>query len=163
MSDIIFRTDEFIFSYRVAGILVQNGKVLVQKPNDSDAYAFPGGHVSFGETNAETLIREFKEEVGVEIEVSELKWVEENFFQWGDKPCHQISLSHLVKLKGAAQIPLDGRFINKEYDEDDEKAIYFYWIPLDEVKNINVYPANAAELLGCLDEGVKHFICREGD
>jgi 8-oxo-dGTP pyrophosphatase MutT (NUDIX family) len=162
MNDILFRSDNFMFSYRVAGILVQNGKVLVQKPDDSVAYAFPGGHVGLGETNAETLIREFKEEVGADIMVGELKWVEENFFLWGNKPCHQICLSHLVKLKDTAQIPLDGRFISKEYREDDEKAICFYWIPLDEIKNINVYPANAAELLLYLDEGVKHFICREG-
>jgi ADP-ribose pyrophosphatase YjhB (NUDIX family) len=161
MNDILFHREDFVFSYRVAGILVQNGKVLLQRPDDSAAYAFPGGHVGFGETNAETLIREFKEEVSAEIEVLEFKWVEENFFRWGDKLCHQISLSHLVKLKDTAQIPPDGRFISKEDDEDDNKAIYFYWIPLDEVKNINVYPQNAAELLLCLNEGVKYFTYRE--
>jgi len=163
MSDILFHRDDYVFSYRVAGILVCNGKVLVQKPNDSNAYAFPGGHVSFGETNADTLIREFKEEVGADITVVELKWVEENFFQWGEKHCHQICLSHLVKLMDESQIPMDERFISKEYKENDAGAIYFYWIPLDEVKNINVYPTNAAELLLCLDEGMKHFVCREGD
>jgi hypothetical protein len=90
-----------------------------------------------------------------------LKWVEENFFQWG-KPCHQICLSHLVKLNNPPQIPLDGSFIGKEHQEGDDKAIYFYWIPLEEVKNIKVYPAKAAELLLCIDEGVKHLIFREG-
>lgn len=163
MDDILFRTDNYIFSYRVAGILIHNGKVLLQKPNDSEYYAFPGGHVAFGETNAETLIREYKEEVGADIEVCGLKWVEENFFQWGAKPCHQICLSHLVKLNNPQQIPLDGNFIGKEHGEGDAQAIYFYWIPLDEVKNINVYPAKAAELLLCLNEGVKHFIYREGE
>jgi len=111
MNDILFRTDTHIFSYRTAGILVHDGKVLLQKPNDSEDFAFPGGHVAFGETNAETLVREFKEEVR----------------------------------------------------ESDANAIYFYWIPLDEVKNINVYPANAAELLLCLNDGVKHFVYREGE
>jgi|GEM_PF-4313796 len=27
--DIIFKTDEYVFSYRVAGVLLQNGKVLL--------------------------------------------------------------------------------------------------------------------------------------
>ena len=45
MSDILFRKDGFVFSYRVAGIAVQNGKVLLQKPTNEDFYAFPGGHV----------------------------------------------------------------------------------------------------------------------
>jgi hypothetical protein len=59
------------------------------------------------------------------------------------------------------QIPLDGSFIGKEHNTNDDSAIYFYWIPISEVKNINVYPVNSAELLLCLDEGVKHFIYRE--
>jgi len=71
--DILFRTDEHVFSYRVAGICMQNGKVLLQKPTNDTAYAFPGGHAEFGETNAKTLVREFQEEIGVDISVSDLK------------------------------------------------------------------------------------------
>jgi len=163
MNDILFRTDTHIFSYRTAGILVHYGKVLLQKPNGSEDFAFPGGHVAFGETNAETLVREFTEEVGANVEVADLKWVEENFFMWGSKPCHQVSLSHLVKLKNTNQIPLEGRFISKEYNEADANAIYFYWIPLDEVEKIKIYPTNASELLLCLNDGVKHFVYREGE
>ena len=61
--DILFKTDDFVFSYRVAGICMQNGKVLLQKPSNDTGYAFPGGHVTLGETNAQTLIREFQEEI----------------------------------------------------------------------------------------------------
>ena len=86
MSDILFKKDGFIFSYRVAGIAVQNGKVLLQKPTNEDFYAFPGGHVEFGETNEETLIREFKEEIGADIKVGDLQWVAEVFFSLGRKP-----------------------------------------------------------------------------
>jgi ADP-ribose pyrophosphatase YjhB (NUDIX family) len=49
MSDILFKTDNYILSYRVAGICIQNGKVLLQKPTNDNGYAFPGGHVAFGE------------------------------------------------------------------------------------------------------------------
>ena len=92
MTDILFRTDSYVFSYRVAGVCIQNGKVLLQKPADDDGFAFPGGHAAFGETNAETLTREFKEEIGAAIAVGGLKWVGEVFFDWGGKPCHQICL-----------------------------------------------------------------------
>ena len=63
MSDIIFKTENYVFNYRVAGILIHNGKVLLQKPTNDAGYAVPGGHVEFGETNEETLICEFKEEI----------------------------------------------------------------------------------------------------
>ncbi len=90
--DILFRTDEHVFSYRVAGICIRNGKILLQRPTNDTAFALPGGHVSFGETNEQTLVREFKKEIGVNVSVGELKWVQENFFPWGNKPCHQICL-----------------------------------------------------------------------
>ena len=72
MSDILFKTDDYIFSYRVGGLLIHNGKVLMQKAVDDDGYAFIGGHVAFGETTAETIVREFKEEIGADIQVERL-------------------------------------------------------------------------------------------
>ena len=83
MGDILFKMDDYVFSYRVAGVCIQNGCVLLQKPTNDDGYAFPGGHVEFGETNAETLIREFKEEIGADVRVGNLRWVAEVFFPVG--------------------------------------------------------------------------------
>lgn len=61
MKDIIFKTDDYVFSYRVGGVLIYNGKILLQKVPGDDGYAVPGGHVTFGETTDAALIREFKE------------------------------------------------------------------------------------------------------
>ncbi|MDR0817989.1 MAG: hypothetical protein LBN43_00230 [Oscillospiraceae bacterium] len=66
-----------------------------------------------------------------------------------------------MELQDDSQIPLSGSFISKEYRKTDDNAIYFHWIPLNEVKNIAVYPANAAELLARLDGGVELFVYRE--
>ena len=48
MADILFKTDDYVFSYRVGGLLIHNGRVLMQKAVDDDGYAFVGGHVAFG-------------------------------------------------------------------------------------------------------------------
>jgi ADP-ribose pyrophosphatase YjhB (NUDIX family) len=160
-SDISFHKDKYSFSYRVAGILVRDGKVLLQKPKNASAYAFIGGQVAFGETHSDSIKREWHEEVGADVEITDLKWVEENIFPWGDKTFQQICLSYIVELKDERQIPLSGNFISKEYVETDADAIYFYWIPLHEVKDIEIYPANAAELLSRVDDGVEHLIYRE--
>ncbi len=45
-----------MYSYRVAGVLIQNGKILLQRLQNDKAYALPGGHVELGETNSETLV-----------------------------------------------------------------------------------------------------------
>ena len=72
MNDILFHRDDYVFSYRVAGILLRDNKILFQKPTNDTGFAIPGGHVEFGETNAQTLEREFKEEIGADIPVGDL-------------------------------------------------------------------------------------------
>lgn len=160
MSDILFKTNDYVFSYRVAGICIQNGKVLLQKPTNDDGYAFPGGHVAFGETNEETLIREFKEEIAADVSVGELKWVAEIFFSWGNKPCHQICLYYMVDIKSPTT-PCSGSFMAKEHMEGRDFDIIFHWVPIEQLKDITVYPTNAADLLCKLEEGVQHFVYRE--
>ena len=155
MKDILFKTEEGSFSYRVAGICVYDGKVLLQKPLDDDGYAFPGGHVAFGETNAQTLTREFLEEIGASVEVGELKWVAEIFFWMNGKPCHQLCLYHMVDID-MATIP-DG----KAFASMENPNLYFYWIPLEKVKDHLVYPVKCAELLQDLNGGVHYFVDRE--
>lgn len=160
MSDILYQTKDSIFSYRVAGICIQNGRVLLQKPTNDDGYAFPGGHAALGETNEETLIREFREETGAEISVGELKWVGEIFFSWGKKPCHQICLYYLVEIT-SPHTPRSGSFLGREQFSGQAFDMEFHWVPLDEIPNLLVYPQNAPALLCKLDRGVQHFVCRE--
>lgn len=160
MEDILFKTGAGVFSYRVAGICVRDGKVLLQTTTGDDrSFAFPGGHVAFGETNAQTLVREFREETGAEIKVGELKWVAEIFFPWGSRPCHQICLYYMVDILDG--IPMDGRFPGSEHLEGRKFDLEFHWVPLERVGELEIYPTNARELLGKLEEGVQHFIYRE--
>lgn len=161
MADILFKTPEWVFSYRVAGICVHNGRVLLQTTTGEDrSFAFPGGHVAFGETHAETLKREFREEIGAEISVGELKWVAEVFFPWGEKPCQQICLYYLVTLEDP-MIPMEGMFLGKERLEGRNFELEFHWVPVEEAGQLEVYPVNARELLRKLDGGVRHFVYRE--
>lgn len=158
--DILFHTDEYVFSYRVAGICIQDEKVLLQKPTNDTAFAFPGGHVTFGESNEQTLMREFQEEIGADISVGDLKWVGEIFFPWNNKPCHQICLYYIVEIN-SENIPTQGMFMGQEQIEGQKFKLEFHWVPLDELKNIEVYPTNIVELMNHMEYGVQHFIYRE--
>lgn len=81
--EIFFHKDRRVFGYRVAGILIRDGKVLLQKHLDDDGLAFfPGGHVEFGETGEQALVREFREELSTDIRVGPLRWVGEMFYLW---------------------------------------------------------------------------------
>ena len=52
--DILFKNDDFVFSYRVGGILKHNGKILLQRPKNDD-YAIIGGHIAAMETSMERI------------------------------------------------------------------------------------------------------------
>lgn len=160
MKDILFKKEDYVFSYRVAGICVRDGKVLLQTTTDDSAFAFPGGHVAFGETNAQTLVREWKEEIGADIAVKELKWVAEVFFPWGDKPCHQICLYYMVEIADDVT-PREGIFLGREQMEGRKFDLEFHWVPLEKAKNYEIYPTQCRALLGKLHEGVQHFVYEE--
>ena len=160
MSDILFKTDEYVFSYRVAGVCTHNGCVLLQKPTNDPGYAFPGGHVAFGETNEETLIREFREEIGADIRVKGLRWVAEVFFPWGNKPCHQICLYYDIEIIDT-HTPRSGVFTAQEHLEGRDFKINFHWVPISEFDNLLIYPEQCRALLKDTSDTVHHFIYKE--
>jgi ADP-ribose pyrophosphatase YjhB (NUDIX family) len=159
--DIFFKLDDFIFSYRLAGILIKNGKVLLQKALNEVGYAFPGGQAAFPESNEQTLKREFLEEIAADVNIKDLKWVGEIFFPFQGKPCHQICLFYLVELQDDTQIPLEGSFLASESFDGKTFELEFAWISLSALDSITLYPPIAKELLQQLDGGVEHFVYRE--
>ncbi|MCL1804290.1 MAG: hypothetical protein FWG30_11785 [Eubacteriaceae bacterium] len=46
MSDILFHRDNYVFSYRVAGLLLRGNKLLLQKPANDTGFAFPAATLS---------------------------------------------------------------------------------------------------------------------
>ncbi|MEM7299302.1 MAG: NUDIX hydrolase, partial [Bacteroidota bacterium] len=105
---------------RVCGLLIQEGKVLLLKHDTigSSGYLWspPGGGVEFGESAHETLIKEFKEETNLTIEVGEYLFTNEFI---GTKH-HAIELFfhvHLVsgdlKLGFDPELPLDKQILTE--------------------------------------------------
>lgn len=94
--DIIFRTDKAVFNYRVAGIWIENGHVLIHRFVNDNHWSLPGGRVSITEESKTSLKREFLEELNVNIEVERLIWVLENFFNYEGKDFHEIGYITLL-------------------------------------------------------------------
>lgn len=157
--DILFKTDDTLFSYRVGGILIHNDKVLLQRPKDDD-FAIIGGHVMMGENSKEALIREFKEELRIDIEINDLLSTGEIFFNWNNKKCHQICIYYWAKLLSDMQI--DG--VIHGYDEYGDKRIDldYIWVPLEDIRNgLQVYPLEIIPFLLKEKNIPGHFISKE--
>lgn len=50
----------------------ENGRVLLQRRRDNGLWGFPGGLLDLGESVTNTVMREFREEVGLDVEVKRL-------------------------------------------------------------------------------------------
>ena len=158
--DILYKEKDFVFSYRVGGILIHDGRILLQKPLHDD-YSIIGGHVAAMETTAETLKREFAEELHADVEVGEMMAVGEIFFPWGGRPCHQISLYYRVELTDPTAIPLRGSFFG--YDDLDNQRINleYCWISLEELASIRVYPQELVPHIVSGTGEILHFVSRQ--
>ena len=56
----------------VAAVLDDHGRVLLIHKTDNDLWALPGGGHEVGESIADTVVREVKEETGYDVEVTRL-------------------------------------------------------------------------------------------
>lgn len=63
---ITFDRGNLRFSYRVAGVAIRDGKVLVQESLDGGFYFLPGGRAELQESAGETLRREMQEELHID-------------------------------------------------------------------------------------------------
>ena len=160
--DILFKTEDAVFSHRVSGVLIRDGKILRQHPVGSPDYAFPGGYVRCGETSENAIERELKEELGADVRTVRLLWIGENFFPGGEKSCHQICLYYLVGLCDETQLPLDGSFRVKDELDEGLCDLEFCWIRLSALKDMELYPDNVKEELMDLSDAIEHFVFTEG-
>ncbi|MBR0503919.1 MAG: NUDIX domain-containing protein [Kiritimatiellae bacterium] len=80
------------------GVCVQDGKILLCKAKGGATTYLPGGHIEFGETGRQALVREVKEELGVDAETGAFLGVVENAFNQHGKPHAEINLVYELKL-----------------------------------------------------------------
>jgi ADP-ribose pyrophosphatase YjhB (NUDIX family) len=74
--------DQLILRPAAYAILTQDGKVLLVRLKSTGKYHLPGGGIEAGERIGEALMREVREETGMEIEIVRLAHFEELFFYY---------------------------------------------------------------------------------
>lgn len=116
------------------GVCVQNGKLLVCQPKKGGRCYLPGGHIEFGETARTALVREIREEMGVEAQAEAFLAVCENTFVQNGEPHCEINLVFTLVLPPEAL----------ENPKACEDWITFSWVPCtpETLKAANLLPAH---------------------
>lgn len=153
MKDWLFAAEDYVCSLRTAGVLVRNGKILVQRERDGQEYALPGGHVAVGESTEDALRREFFEETGAQVCCRRLLWTEECVFTLNGKKRHSITFYYLIALCEGNDIADNEAWIAHK---DNEKVLVG-WLPVDRLDDVVIYPAFIRQEIGRLNGEIRHF------
>ena len=107
------------------------------------------------ESSRDTLKREMREELGVEVVVERLIWVLENFFEDEGKSYHELALYFLIDL------PHDSHLFRKRGPfagvEEGIKLI-LKWHELDKLEKIPLKPTFLAKFLKSLPKVTEHIV-----
>ena len=131
-------------------IFRNNNRILVHQGYDElkkeHFYRPLGGRIEFGESSLDTICRELREELNVEVNRESLNYLGtvENIFQFNGIPGHEIIMLYDGALKNSGLYDQDV-IVGKESDED----IRAVWKSIHEFgtgKSI-LYPMGLLELL----------------
>jgi mutator protein MutT len=114
----------------VGVVIICDGKILLEKRKNEPGkgkWSIPGGKIELGENAEQTVIREVKEETGLEVEKPEHIDVVDNVVrdENGDVKYHFVIIDYFVKLEGGTMKAMS--------DAEELK-----WVTLNEVEKYNL-------------------------
>lgn len=113
------------------GVCIVGDRLLVCRAKGSETSYLPGGHIEFGETGRQALVREMKEETGRDVSLARFLGVVENSFMQHGKPHAEINLVYEMSLADGGGEAVSSR----------EDWIEFEWVPLSGLERARLLPA----------------------
>lgn len=156
MKDIEFYDGNKRFNCRVNGICIKDNKIFLTKLKTDKYWTFIGGKVEFDETTDNAILREYKEEIGVNLQIDKLLALIENFFELQGESWHQYIFFYQLRDDNNAL-----EFFNGERDVSDEKNAIYRWFDLEEIPHVQIKPKCSSEILRNISSQLQHYINRE--
>mgnify|MGYP000131806418 CR=1 FL=1 len=110
-----------------------HGRILMIRRTDNDLYAIPGGAQDIGETISLTVIREVKEETGIEVEVTGLIGI------YSD-PSHVIAFSD-GEVRQEFSVCFRARPTGGELRTSSSESREVGWVEPDRLDELNIHPS----------------------
>jgi ADP-ribose pyrophosphatase YjhB (NUDIX family) len=152
-----FDQDGYRFNFRIAGIAMHDNQVLLHRMPQEPFWTFPGGRAELGETAADTLRREMREELAADIEILRLLWIVENFFAYDARRYHELAFYFLMRL------PDDSSYLDQtptHAGQEAEPELIFQWFRNEArvLAGLPLLPAFLQTALQDLPETTTHLV-----
>ncbi len=152
---ITFKQNSARFTYRVAAIATHNDSILFEYASHKNFYNPPGGRAEMGETAAESLAREMREELGTDITIVRLLYVVEQFFTHKSIAHQTLGLYFLVTFPADTYLYTQpGPFTRVE----ENWHLNFAWLPIAELERFPIFPSFLRTSLQHIPEQITHIV-----
>ena len=159
--DVKIKTNDLKFKFRVCGIIINDGKILLEEYS-KDSFCLPGGYVNLGESSEDAIQRELKEELEIDFNIDSFLGVIENFFtNLRLVKTHGIEFYYKVSFKNVDDI----KKIDYNRIENDHGFMvqhHFRWIDLNGLDNTNLVPNVIINKILCNEKDF-HLIFKDFD
>lgn len=148
--------NDAVLAIRAAGIIKYKDFVLLHKSKTDQFWSLMGGGVEILEKTQDAMLREVKEELGIDCSIDRLAFVVENFFLFNEQKWHEIGFYYLLNA--------DHKILNPDIDmtpKAKESDLVFKWFHLDEIDSLTLYPEFLKEKLKCIGGNIEHVVTDE--
>lgn len=151
--DMHIGTDDARFSLRTGALILRDGCILAAcLSRDGWSYTVGGG-VRMGESTEEALLREIREETGVDGRIGRLAYVYEGFFSAAGKAHHEVCFFYEVDA---------GDFTMADGTPTDHAGEILRWIPVNKMEEAGLVPVFLREALRePIPDAPVHVVWRE--
>ncbi len=136
--DISFKLDNRKFNYRVCALFIDDGRILAMHDERSPYFYLPGGRVELGERAEDAVIREVKEELGIDAAIVRPLWLNQAFFTEDVDALryHEICIYFLMDAGETDLLQRGERFTLIE----GKHTHTFEWLTFERLENEYFYP-----------------------
>ena len=149
--DLRFLIDGMKLNIRSGIIIIKDNKILLHKNANRDNYCLPGGGVKFLESSEEAIIREIKEETGLDIKVDKFVSTIENIFERDGIKFHEIYFIY----RGSFIEDVD---TSKIIENIEGKPLKYGFVDLDKLDDYYILPVVTTDIIR---NNTSHIINRE--
>ena len=157
--DIVLRTENGRFNYRVCGIMIHENRILAMHDECAPYFYLPGGRVELHETAEDAVLREIKEELEIDAEIIRPLWFNQSFFteDVNQDQYHEICLYYLIDVSKTDLLSRGETFTLHERHHTH----VFEWVSFERLKNEYLYPFFIKEKINDLPKSLEILVTYE--